>query len=109
MSDQNSGDKRPNSSKKRGKNRGRSRNGSHRNRSKRGGQQRKPKRYGGTSKAVLEERHSQRIAETERDANERFNRKELPMGFPEGLDAPNTHRFDWATSPVPLKLSLIHI
>jgi len=103
MSDQNSGDKRPNSSKKRGKNRGRSRNGGHRNRSNRGGQHRKPKRYGGTSKAVLEERHSQRIAETERDANERFNRKELPMGFPEGLDAPNTHRFDWATSPVPLK------
>ena len=103
MSDQTSGDKRPSSSKKRGKNRGRSRNGGHRNRSNRGGQHRKPKRYGGTSKAVLEERHSQRIAETERDANERFNRKELPMGFPEGLDAPNTHRFALTVSFSPSK------
>ena len=103
MSDQNSGDKRPSSSKKRGNNRGRSRNGNHRNRSNRGGHHRKTKRYGGTSKAVLEERHAQRIAETEQDANERFNRKDLPMGFPEGLDEPNTHRFDWVTSPVPLK------
>jgi hypothetical protein len=99
MSDQNGGEKRPNSSNKRGGRQGRSRN----NRSHRGGQNRKPKRYGGTSKAVLVERNAEQIKAMENKANHRFERKEPPMGFPDDLAEPNTHHFTWTTLPVPLK------
>ncbi len=100
MSDENGGEKRPNSSNTRGGRRGRSRNN---NRSHRGGQNRKPKRYGSTSKAVLMERNAQQITAMENKANQRFERKEPPMGFPDDLSEPNTHHFKWTTLPVPLK------
>ncbi|MDA8837634.1 C15orf41 family protein [Candidatus Poseidoniales archaeon] len=100
MSDQNGGEKRPNSSNKRGGRQGRSR---HNNRSHRGGQNRKPKRYGGVSKAVLMERNAEQITAMEDKANRRFERKEPPMGFPDDLKEPNTHHFTWTTLPVPLK------
>ena len=100
MSDQNGGEKRPNSSNKRGGRQGRSRNN---NRSHRGGQNRKPKRYGGVSKAVLMERNAEQITAMEDKANRRFERKEPPMGFPDDLKEPNTHHFTWTTLPVPLK------
>ena len=99
MSDQNGGNNRPNSSNSKGGRKGRSRN----NRSQRDGSQRRQKRYGGTPKSALQERHADLIAEMEAKANRRFERPEAPMGFPEGLEAPNTHRFTWTTSPVPLK------
>lgn len=99
MSDRNGDEKRPNSSKNRGNNRGRSRN----NRSSRGGSNRRPKRYGGTSKAVLEERHAEAIAQMDLSANGRFERKEAPLGFPEGMEDPQTFNFTWTTNPVPLK------
>ena len=99
MTDRNGGEKRPNSSKNRGNNRGRSRN----NRSSRGGSNRRPKRYGGTSKAVLEERHAEAIAQMDLSANGRFERKEAPLGFPEGMEEPRTFNFTWTTNPVPLK------
>ena len=99
MSDRNGDEKRPNSSNNRGNNRGRSRN----NRSNRGGSNRRPKRYGGTSKAVLEERHAEAIAQMDLSANGRFERKEAPLGFPEGMEEPRTFNFTWTTNPVPLK------
>jgi len=99
MSGRDGDEKRPNSSKSRGDNRGRSRN----NRSNRGGSSRRPKRYGGTSKAVLEERHSEAIAHMDLNANGRFERKEAPLGFPEGMEEPRTFNFTWTTNPVPLK------
>ena len=99
MSGRDGDEKRPNSSKNRGDNRGRSRN----NRSNRGGSNRRPKRYGGTSKAVLEERHSEAIAHMDSNANGRFERKEAPLGFPEGMEEPRTFNFTWTTNPVPLK------
>jgi hypothetical protein len=99
MSGRDGDEKRPNSSKNRGDNRGRSRN----NRSNRGGSSRRPKRYGGTSKAVLEERHSEAIAHMDLNANGRFERKEAPLGFPEGMEEPRTFNFTWTTNPVPLK------
>ena len=81
MSGQNGDEKRSNSSEKRGNNRGRSRN----NRSSRSGSNRRPKRYGGTSKALLQERHAESIATMDLSANKRFDRDEAPLGFPEGL------------------------
>ncbi len=99
MSGQNGEDKRSNSSKKRGNNRGRSRHGGgNRNRSNR-----KPKRYGGPSKASLEERHAERIAEMDLKANKRFDSSERLMGFPAELEEPRTFNFTWTTNPVPLK------
>ena len=99
MSDQNEDDKRSNSSDKRGNNSGRSRN----NRSNRSGSNRRPKRYGGTPKALLQERHAESIAAMDLSANKRFDRDEAPLGFPEGMEEPRTFNFTWTTEPVPLK------
>lgn len=99
MSGQNGDEKRSNSSEKRGNNRGRSRN----NRSSRSGSNRRPKRYGGTSKALLQERHAESIATMDLSANKRFDRDEAPLGFPEGMEEPRTFNFTWTTEPVPLK------
>ncbi|DAC33073.1 MAG TPA: hypothetical protein D7H95_01425 [Candidatus Poseidoniales archaeon] len=99
MSGQNEDDKRSNSSDKRGNNRGRSRN----NRSNRSGSNRRPKRYGGTPKALLQERHAESIAAMDLSANKRFDRDEAPLGFPEGMEEPRTFNFTWTTEPVPLK------
>lgn len=99
MSDQNGDDKRSNSSDKRGNNSGRSRN----NRSNRSGSNRRPKRYGGTPKALLQERHAESIAAMDLSANKRFDRDEAPLGFPEGMEEPRTFNFTWTTEPVPLK------
>ena len=36
-------------------------------------------------------------------ANERFEREERVMGFPDELPTPKNHKFEWQTNPVPLK------
>ena len=63
----------------------------------------KPKRYGTTKKSVLLERSKDYIEEVEARANERFDRKERVMGFPDEVLEPKSHAFDWQTNPVPLK------
>ena len=63
----------------------------------------KPKRYGTTRKSVLLERSRDYIEEAQERANQRFERKERVMGFPEEVLEPNNHSFDWQTNPVPLK------
>ena len=63
----------------------------------------RPKRYGTTKKSVLLERSKDYIEEVETRANERFDREERVMGFPDELPAPKNHKFEWQTSPVPLK------
>ena len=62
-----------------------------------------PKRYGTTKKSVLLERSKDYIEEVETRANERFDREERVMGFPDELPAPKNHKFEWQTNPVPLK------
>ena len=63
----------------------------------------KPKRYGTTRKSVLLERSRDYIEEAQERANQRFERKEGVMGFPDEVLEPNNHSFDWQTNPVPLK------
>ena len=63
----------------------------------------KPKRYGTTRKSVLLERSRDYIEEAQERANQRFERKERVMGFPDEVLEPNNHSFDWQTNPVPLK------
>ena len=63
----------------------------------------KPKRYGTTKKSVLLERSKDYIEEVETRANERFDREERVMGFPDELLSPKNHKFEWQTNPVPLK------
>ena len=63
----------------------------------------KPKRYGTTKKSVLLERSKDYIEEVETRANERFDREERVMGFPDELPEPKHHIFEWQTNPVPLK------
>ena len=63
----------------------------------------KPKRYGTTRKSVLLERSRYYIEEAQERANQRFERKERVMGFPDEVLEPNNHSFDWQTNPVPLK------
>ena len=63
----------------------------------------KPKRYGTTKKSVLLERSKDYIEEVETRANERFDREERVMGFPDELPSPKNHKFEWQTNPVPLK------
>ena len=63
----------------------------------------KPKRYGTTKKSVLLERSKDYIEEVETRANERFDRQERVMGFPDELSAPKSHKIEWKTNPVPLK------
>lgn len=63
----------------------------------------KPKRYGTTRKSVLLERSKDYIEEAQERANQRFDRKERVMGFPDEVLEPNNHTFDWQTNPVPLK------
>jgi hypothetical protein len=52
---------------------------------------------------VLEERHAEAIAQMDLSANGRFELKEAPLGFPEGMEDPRTFNFTWTTNPVPLK------
>jgi hypothetical protein len=61
------------------------------------------KRYGTTKKSVLLERSKDYIEEVETRANERFDREERVMGFPDELPSPKNHKFEWQTNPVPLK------
>ena len=63
----------------------------------------RPKRYGTTKKSVLLERSKDYIEEVETRANERFDREERVMGFPNELPTPKNHKFEWQTNPVPLK------
>ena len=63
----------------------------------------RPKRYGTTKKSVLLERSKDYIKEVEARANQRFDRKEPVMGFPDDLPEPKHHIFEWQTNPVPLK------
>ena len=63
----------------------------------------RPKRYGTTKKSVLLERSKDYIEEVETRANERFDREERVMGFPDELPEPKHHTFEWQTNPVPLK------
>ena len=63
----------------------------------------RPKRYGTTKKSVLLERSKEYIEEVETRANERFDREERVMGFPDELPEPKHHIFEWQTNPVPLK------
>lgn len=63
----------------------------------------RPKRYGTTKKSVLLERSKSYIEEVEARANQRFDRKEPVMGFPDELPEPKHHTFEWQTNPVPLK------
>ena len=63
----------------------------------------RPKRYGTTKKSVLLERSKDYIEEVETRANERFDREERVMGFPDESPAPKNHKFEWQTNPVPLK------
>jgi len=63
----------------------------------------RPKRYGTTKKSVLLERSKDYIEEVETRANERFDREERVMGFPDELPTPKNHKFEWQTNPVPLK------
>ena len=63
----------------------------------------RPKRYGTTKKSVLLERSKDYIEEVEARANERFEREERVMGFPDELPSPKNHKFEWQTNPVPLK------
>ena len=63
----------------------------------------RPKRYGTTKKSILLERSKDYIEEVETRANERFDREERVMGFPDESPAPKNHKFEWQTNPVPLK------
>ncbi len=63
----------------------------------------KPKRYGTTKKSVLLERSKEYIEQVEKRANDRFERQERPMGFPDSIIEPKKHSFNWQTNPVPLK------
>ena len=63
----------------------------------------KPKRYGTTKKSVLLERSKEYIEQVEKRANDRFERQEKPMGFPNSALEPKKHSFDWKNNPVPLK------
>ena len=63
----------------------------------------RPKRYGTTKKSVLLERSKDYIEEVETRANERFEREERVMGFPDELPTPKNHKCEWQTNPVPLK------
>ena len=49
------------------------------------------------------ERSKDYIKEVEARANERFEREERVMGFPDELPEPKNHIFEWQTNPVPLK------
>jgi hypothetical protein len=51
----------------------------------------------------LLERSKDYIEEVQERANQRFERKERVMGFPDEVLEPNNHSFDWQTNPVPLK------
>ena len=63
----------------------------------------RPKRYGNTKKSVLLERSKSYIDEVEKRANNRFDRPDKPMGFPDEIKTPNNHSFEWHVNPVPLK------
>ena len=63
----------------------------------------RPKRYGNTKKSVLLERSKSYIDEVEKRANNRFDRPDKPMGFPDEIKNPNNHSFEWHVNPVPLK------
>ena len=65
--------------------------------------QQKPKRYGTTRKSILFERSKDYIEEVQTRANQRFDRKERVMGFPDIVIQPEKHSFSWQTNPVPLK------
>ena len=65
--------------------------------------QQKPKRYGTTRKSILFERSRDYIEEVQTRANQRFDRKERVMGFPDIVIQPEKHSFSWQTNPVPLK------
>ena len=65
--------------------------------------QQKPKRYGTTRKSILFERSKDYIEEVQTRANQRFDRKERVMGFPDIVLQPEKHSFSWQTNPVPLK------
>ena len=65
--------------------------------------QQKPKRYGTTRKSILLERSKEYIEEVQTRANQRFDRKERVMGFPDIILEPEKHSFSWQTNPVPLK------
>ena len=65
--------------------------------------QQKPKRYGTTRKSILFERSKDYIEEVQTRANQRFDRKERVMGFPDIIPEPEKHSFSWQTNPVPLK------
>ena len=65
--------------------------------------QQKPKRYGTTRKSILLERSKDYIEEVQTRANQRFDRKERVMGFPDIVLEPEKHSFSWQTNPVPLK------
>ncbi len=65
--------------------------------------QQKPKRYGTTRKSILFERSKDYIEEVQTRANQRFDRKERVMGFPDIVLEPEKHSFSWQTNPVPLK------
>ena len=74
-----------------------SRNNRRRNR------QNRPRRYGSTPRKTLEERNAGIIKDMETQARGRFEQTPPPMGFPEDMEQPQTFKFEWKLSPVPLK------
>ena len=90
----------PNSGKNGGSSSGKknhSRNNRRRNR------QNRPRRYGSTPRKTLEERNAGIIKDMETQARGRFEQTPPPMGFPEDMEQPQTFKFEWKLSPVPLK------
>ena len=80
-----------------------SRKKNHSGNNRRRNRQNRPRRYGSTPRKTLEERNAGIIKDMETQARGRFEQTPPPMGFPEDMEQPQTFKFEWKLSPVPLK------
>ena len=80
-----------------------SRKKNHTGNNRRRNRQNRPRRYGSTPRKTLEERNAGIIKDMETQARGRFEQTPPPMGFPEDMEQPQTFKFEWKLSPVPLK------
>ena len=90
----------PNSGKNGGSSSGKK---NHSGNNRRRNRQNRPRRYGSTPRKTLEERNAGIIKGMETQARGRFEQTPPPMGFPEDMEQPQTFKFEWKLSPVPLK------
>jgi len=90
----------PNSGKNGGSSSGKK---NHSGNNRRRNRQNRPRRYGSTPRKTLEERNAGIIKDMETQARGRFEQTPPPMGFPEDMEQPQTFKFEWKLSPVPLK------